>query len=161
MVIENVIFEDKVKSSPIVIAVLGLSVITVIIIGIVIFLKAKQPVDNVVIPVLVGVALMDVAVLWLFRIMQIKITDKYVSFGFYFLKKTINFDNIDKVEIEDFKFSNYYGYGIRYGLNNTVGYVPCGGRGIKLTVKSEKRKYFFICNKVEEAAKILNQYVRK
>jgi len=160
MQLENIVFQDKVKSSPIVIAALALSAVMVVIIAVVLYFQEKLFVDNAMAPILIVVTILNVAILMLFRQMQIVITDKEVRFGFYFFKKRIALPQIEKAEIEDFKFSNYYGYGIRYGLNNTIGYVPSGGKGIKLTLKNDRRKYFFICNRAEEVLTLLKQYGR-
>ena len=38
---------------------------------------------------------------------------------------------------------DYFGYGVRFGRDGTVGYVPRGGSGILITAEGEKRPLFF------------------
>lgn len=155
---ENIVYQDEVKSSPIVIAVLLLSVAIVIIVGLVLYFQHQLAEDSSVWPALLAVILVDILILLTFRQMQIVITDKQLSFGFLVFKKKIDLNKIEKIEIQDFKFNNYLGYGIRYGRDNTVGYVPCGGRGLKIKVSGEKKEFFLICNRPEEAIVFVKQY---
>jgi len=155
---KNVVYQDKVKSSPVVIAVLGLSVVVVLVIGSILYFQNNQTIDSGVAKTLAAVLILDLVVLISFREMKIVITDKQLSFGFLVFKKKIDLNKIEKFEIQDFKFNNYLGYGIRYGRDNTVGYVPCGGRGLKIKVSGERKDFFFICNRPEEIMVFIKQY---
>ncbi|KKQ79684.1 MAG: hypothetical protein UT02_C0027G0004 [Parcubacteria group bacterium GW2011_GWC2_38_7] len=155
---ENIVYQDKVKSSPIVLAVLLLGVVIVVIVGLVMYFQQSLTIDSSALPTLLVVFVADLLILLTFRQMQIVVTDKELRFGFYIFRKRINLKNIESVEIQDFKFTEYMGYGIRYSRNNTVGYVPCGGRGLKIKVKGETRNFFFICNRPEEAQTFIKQY---
>ncbi|KKR07036.1 MAG: hypothetical protein UT32_C0015G0020 [Parcubacteria group bacterium GW2011_GWC2_39_14] len=154
----NIVYQDKVKSSPVVMGVLGFSVIIVLIIGFILYFQNNRTIDSGVVKTLSFVLVLDVFVFWAFREMAVVITDKQLSFGFFIFKKKIDLNKIENVEIQDFKFNNYLGYGIRYGRDNTIGYVPCGGRGLKIKVTGEKKDFFFICNRPEEALVFIKQY---
>lgn len=155
---ENIVYQDKVKSSVVVVAVFGISICAVLLIAVILYFQGLIANNKNVLPILSVVMAVDLGILLTFKQMKIVITDKELKFGFYIFGKKIDLKTIESVEIQDFKFSTYFGYGIRYGRDNTIGYVPCGGRGLKVTVSNEKRPYFFICNRPEEALTFIKQY---
>jgi hypothetical protein len=69
------------------------------------------------------------------------ITETDLMFGFGLVKKSFKRSDIISCEPYELKFSNYIGYGIRYGLDRTVAYNTRNGDGIKLVVRGVKRPY--------------------
>jgi hypothetical protein len=69
------------------------------------------------------------------------ITESGVTFGFGLIRKTFPRSDIVSCEPYDLRFSNYLGYGIRFGRDGTVAYNTRNGRGVKMTFRSAKRPY--------------------
>ena len=107
--------------------------------------------------ILFVVFLINLIVLVSFRELTIKVTDKKIFFGFGRFSKKLYLDKLEDVEVTDYKFTNYFGYGIRFGRDNTIGYVPRGGKGLKMKFKGEKKEYFVISNRVDELKNILEK----
>ncbi len=103
------------------------------------------------------VLLLSVVVLISFRELVITVTENQIILGFGYFKKKFYLGNIEKIEISEYKFSNYLGYGIRYGRDKTIGYTPRGGKGLKIKFKKEKRAYFFISERPEELKMLLEK----
>ena len=77
---------------------------------------------------------------WSFSELNIKLTNKYIQFGFGGFKKRINLDQIKDCLVEDYAKENFFGYGIRFSKNKSIGYIARGGRGVRL--KMEVRDYY-------------------
>jgi hypothetical protein len=69
------------------------------------------------------------------------ITETHVTFGFGVIKKSFKRSDIISCEPFELRFSNYLGYGVRYGLDKTVAYNTRNGEGIKLVIRGVKRPY--------------------
>jgi len=158
---EDIVYQEKVKSNPLILAFLGLSVIGILVVGLILYFSQNGAIEKNVLPTVAIVLFVDVLLLLVFTQMQIVVTEKKLQFGFLFFRKKIKINEIVKLEVSEYKFSNYFGYGIRFGRDNTIGYVPSGGRGIKVTSENDKRAYFFICTQPEQVLAILKQYGAK
>lgn len=93
-----------------------------------------------------------------FRALNIAVTEDQLIFGFGSFQKKIFLKNIERIEIGEYKFNVYWGYGIRWGFDGSIGYIPRGGRGIKIWVKDKKRPYFIISNNPEELKKVIEAH---
>lgn len=152
-------YQDEVPSSVMVIAILGL---TIAILGFIAFAQVAHSTEmSLGLKVFVYILLlMGLAVLVSFRKLTITVSNTQLIFGFGKFRKKIGLANLRKVEIKEFKFSNYLGYGVRFGRDGSVGYVPRGGQGIQITVEGEKKPLFFICNNPEQLKSVLDRYVK-
>jgi hypothetical protein len=103
------------------------------------------------------VLVLEVLVFISFRELQIELTSETLTFGFSRFRKRISLGEIESVEVEDYKFSNYFGYGIRYGRDLSTGYVPRAGKGIKIKLKNQKAVYFVISTRAEELKGMIEQ----
>ena len=103
----------------------------------------------------------DVLILVSYRELSIVMTDEKIKFGFGRFKKLFYIKKIKNIEIKDYKFTTYRGYGIRIGRDGSVGYVPRGGKGLMLTVEGEKRPYFFNTNNPDQLKNLLLRYGAK
>jgi hypothetical protein len=155
----NVVYKDEVPSSVMVIAILGLSVAILASFS---YSQFTQPTEmNLGLKIFVfAMLLVGLVVVVSFRKLTIVVTNTQLIFGFGKFRKKVGLGNLTKVEIKDFKFSNYLGYGIRFGRDGSVGYVPRGGKGILITVRGEKKPLFFIVNNPEQIKSVLDKYVK-
>lgn len=155
----NVVYKDEVPSSVMVIAILGLSVAILAFFS---YSQITQPTEmNIGLKIFVfAMLLVGLVVVVSFRKLTIIVTNTQLIFGFGKFRKKVGLGNLTKVEIKDFKFSNYLGYGIRFGRDGSVGYVPRGGKGLLITVKGEKKPMFFIVNNPEQIKAVLDRYVK-
>lgn len=151
----NIQYQEEVKSNVIVIAVLVLSVL---ILGLMTYFQLINPSLGVGLgwKILYLLLLLAVGgVLFSFRKLSIVVTDQQIIFGFGRFRQRKLLVHVERVEIGEYKFSNYLGYGIRFGRDKTIGYVPCGGKGLKIKFANDKREYFLITSQVETLKKVL------
>lgn len=90
-----------------------------------------------------------------FRALKIMVTEDRLIFGFGGWRKRIFLKNIEKIEIAKYRFNVYWGYGIRWGWDGSIGFIPRGGRGIKIWVKEKRWPYFIISNNPEELKRMI------
>jgi len=153
----NIKYEEKVPIYP---AITALVLITCLIFLIVLlsqFTEKAIPMTSAAKVILLILFLLTLVVLFSFRELTISVTDKQVIFGYGHFQKKFYLSDIENVAFGEYKFRNYLGYGIRYGLDKTIGYTPRGGRGLRLKFKSGKRAYFIVSARPEELKGILEQ----
>ncbi|NQT49270.1 hypothetical protein HQ571_01100 [Candidatus Kuenenbacteria bacterium] len=156
----NIIYKEKVPTYVFVTAILLITCIILLIIlmsqltskPIVLDLGGKV--------ILLIVLIFNIVVLFYFRELVIIVTESRILFGFGKFRKKFYTGNIESIEIDDYKFSNYLGYGIRYGRDKSIGYVPRGGKGLRMKFKNEKRIYFFSTDRPDELKLLLEKYIK-
>ena len=155
----NVVYKDEVPSSIMVIVILSLSVA---ILGFFSYSQITQPTEmSVGLKIFVFIMLLvGLVVVVSFRKLTIIVTNTQLIFGFGKFRKKVGLGNLTKAEIKEYKFSNYMGYGIRFGRDGSVGYVPRGGKGILITVEGERKPLFFVVNNPEQIMSVLDKYVK-
>jgi len=93
--------------------------------------------------------------------LDIVLTDEHLRFGFGFMKSKVNLLDIKELIVQDFKFRNFGGYGVRISRMNkekVIGYIPKGGTG--LYIKTNKKNYFIISNRTNELQTLINDRIR-
>jgi len=93
--------------------------------------------------------LLDIFFIINFYRLKITVTDEKIIFGFGILKRKILLEKISEINIEDFKFNRYMGYGIRVGRDKSYGYIARSGKGIRLKVQG-KRDFFITSDNPEQ-----------
>lgn len=83
------------------------------------------------------------------------ITPTEVVFGFGLVKKRFPRQSVKSCEAYEIKFSNYYGYGIRIGMDKTVAYNTRGGSGVKLAFVGVQRAYVISVDEPAYVCKVL------
>lgn len=112
-----------------------LCLLAILIAAIVVLLVAKQW-WFVIIPV---VTLAAVLFAYLnFRTLVFEITDSRVKVAFGIFAKEIPRSKILSCEPFELTFKNYYGYGIRLGVDGTKAYNTRNGTGVKMKVDGER-----------------------
>lgn len=89
--------------------------------------------------------------------LMIRIDDRYFTFGFGIIRKKIKLDNIVSCTKTKLKFSNYLGYGIRYGRDGTIAYNTRSGNGIRVKIKDKKRDYILSTNNADNICQIIGK----
>ena len=95
----------------------------------------------------------------IFGTMTIRITKSTLTVGFGFIKHRIELNNIDKVEVRRYPWWKYGGFGIRFGLDWSVGYIQNYKQGI-LIVPISGRKLFFSTNRAEIIEQTLGEMIQ-
>jgi hypothetical protein len=142
-------YEEKIPTYSVVIWVGVLSVIMFAAIIIAPFFGKLIQFTPVIRAVMVSVILLDIILLMTFSSLKITVADGMLSFGFGKLRRKFPLEKIESAEPSEYSFLNYFGYGIRYGLDHTQGYIPRGGKGIILKIKGERLKYFISTSEPE------------
>src|SRR6056297_723894 len=151
----NVLFKEKVGTYYIITVLVLLTSLFFIILLASQFTEHAVPLNTPTKVIVAVVLILDLIVLVAFRPMTITVTDKMLIFGYGRFTKKFYLANIEKVEVGEYKFSNYLGYGIRYGRDKTIGYTPRGGQGLRISVKNEKKDYFFITDHAQELKSLI------
>ena len=125
------------------------------------FLTSAVPMNLATKIVVAVVLVLEITVFVSFRELQIELTSETLTFGFGKFKKKINLTEIESIAVEDYKFSNYFGYGIRYGRDRSIGYIPRAGLGLRINLKNGKSDYYFISTKAEELKSMIDQYKKQ
>ena len=107
--------------------------------------------------ILLIVAIIDIILFWSFSQLSIKLTSEYLQIGFGIFKKKISFTEIKDVLVQDYQKSIYFGYGIRFGKDKSIGYIARAGRGIRL--KMDKRDYFFSTDNPEQLQNLIKERI--
>lgn len=101
------------------------------------------------------VLLVDLAIFKSFYELFFRVTSDGLEFGYGFFKRKITKDNIESVLIDNSK-GNFFGYGIRFGKDKTMGFIARTGSGLRVITK-DKRKFFVTMNNPEETLSIIKQ----
>lgn len=152
------VFEEKVRATIVLPVLMGVSAI--LLLAVIISPRFGGETLTTQFQVITAVILaVDIAILFMFWQLKIKLTETELIFGFGPLKKKVKYSEIEHVEIATYAFSTYWGYGIRVGRDKSLGYVPKAGPGVKVFLKN-KVIYFLSSNKTEELAGILKQKIK-
>jgi hypothetical protein len=148
------LFEEKVSTLFFLSVLLGISFVVLIWLIVAPFFDYAMKI-SVSVRIALGVVLfLDVLVLLSFRVLKIKLTAENLIFGFGIFKKNILLKEIDRVEVGDYVFKNYFGYGIRFGRDHSQGFVPRGGKGVRIYLKN-KAIFFFSSARAEELVSMI------
>ena len=77
--------------------------------------------------------------------MRLKVYDNKIVFYFGIFDKIIYFSDIECVEIKDYDFWKYWGWGIRWNpFDNSRAWVTRSGKGV--LIKTKTKEYFLSTN---------------
>jgi len=133
-----------------------LVLLTVIIISLDFYLYSIYPPDLVTL-IADSTVIFLVFMLVNFRKLDIIITDRHLEFGFGIFKKRILINRIVSCKPFDVRFGQYFGIGIRYGLNNTILYNTRFGKAVRIKVKGSKRDYVVTSNNPKKLCNALRK----
>ena len=157
---ENYLYQENQKTHPLIVLILVVPVL--IILGIIFFPTMFNGGKAMPLPtnaVLFAVIIVESIILYNFYQLRIRVTDKFLMFGFGWFKKRILLGDIKECLIQDYKLGRYGGYGIRIGWDKSVGYVARGGRGVR--VNTIKKNYFISSDNPEQFSGILKNLINK
>ncbi len=80
--------------------------------------------------------------LWTFRRLSIELTDADIAFGFALIRKRLRWQDIESIEEEPYLFSRFWGWGLRYDMRDTIGFIARSGMGVQ--IKTRHRWRYFI-----------------
>lgn len=150
-----IIHEQKQKTN---LVVTSIYLITSIVLLLVVFfpdILKTDPLPKITKIILFLVLLVDLIIFKSFWELKFKITDEGLEFGYGFFKNKLAKNNIQSASIENSK-GNFFGYGVRFGKDKTMGFIAQKGEGLKI-VSKERRKFFITMDMPEEALNIIKQ----
>lgn len=80
--------------------------------------------------------------IWTFRRLSIELTDADISFGFALIRKRLRWQDIESIEEVPYLFSRFWGWGIRYDMRGTFGFIARSSMGVQ--IQTRKRWRYFI-----------------
>lgn len=155
----NNLFEEKVSTVLILSILMGLSFIVLVWLIVAPFLGYQMNISTTTQIILSVILVFDVLILLCFRVLKIGLTEEKLTFGFGIFKRNIFLKDIEKVEIGEYAFNNYWGYGIRFGRDRSQGYVPRGGKGVRIYLKDNKTTFFISSARAEELVSMLKSRI--
>ncbi|MCD4704966.1 hypothetical protein K8R66_02715 [bacterium] len=144
-----IIHEQRQKSS---ISIISIYLILAILLLILIIFKELPEMTKIILGV---VLLIDILIFKFFYELTFRITNQGLEFGFGIFKNKVARNNIESVLIDSSK-NNFFGYGIRFGKDKTMGFIAKSSKGLRVIFK-DQRKFFITMNNPEEALDILKQ----
>lgn len=90
---------------------------------------------------LVAVMLALSAMIWTFRRLSIELTETDISFGFALLRKRLRWQEIASVQEAPYLFSRFIGWGFRYDMRGTFGFIARSGMGVQIQTR-QRWRYF-------------------
>lgn len=96
-----------------------------------------------------------------FYSLKICLSENELEVGFGLFKKKFYIKNMSNVRVEKYKFTNYGGYGIRFGRDKSRGFCAKGGQGIKFFDAHYSKEFFFTTDNVEQLLTLLKNYGAK
>jgi len=150
-----IIHEQKQKSSPIVISIYAI-VFIILLFGII-----KNNLSGTIGISLMVTLLIDVIFFINFYQVKFRVTNEGLEFGYGIFKNKVSKNNIESVLIDNSK-NNFFGYGIRFSKDKTIGFISKAGDGLMIIFK-DQRKFFITMNNPREALDIIkeNNYVSR
>jgi hypothetical protein len=76
-----------------------------------------------------------------FRRLSIELTDADISFGFALIRKRLRWRDIESVQEVPYLFSRFIGWGVRYDMRGTFGFIARSGMGVQIQTRNRWR-YF-------------------
>jgi hypothetical protein len=148
-----IIHEQRQKSSPIIMSTY------VIVFLILLFRIIKNNLSGTWEIYLIIILLVDVVLFINFYQVKFRVTNEGLEFGYGIFKNKVTKNNIESISIDNSK-SNFFGYGIRFSRDKTIGFIAKHGDGLKIVFK-DQRSFFITMNNPREALDIIkeNNYV--
>jgi hypothetical protein len=97
---------------------------------------------------------------WTFRRLSIEVTDSGISFGFALIRKRLRWQEIESVHEEPYLFSRFWGWGLRYDMRGTIGYIARSGMGVQIHTRRRWR-YFISTNQPQTILDIARAQIRR
>jgi hypothetical protein len=150
-----IIHEQRQKSSPIIMSTY------VIVFLILLFRIIKNNLSGTWEIYLIIILLVDVVLFINFYQVKFRVTNEGLEFGYGIFKNKVTKNNIESISIDNSK-SNFFGYGIRFSRDKTIGFIAKHGDGLKIVFK-DQRSFFITMNNPREALDIIkeNNYVSR
>jgi hypothetical protein len=89
--------------------------------------------------------------------LKIVVTDKALEFGFGVFRKTIQRSKIVSCRPFDVRFGQYFGIGIRLGLNNTILFNTRFGKAVRIKIRGHGRDYVVTTDHPEKLCRALKK----
>jgi hypothetical protein len=90
--------------------------------------------------------------------LKIKMTETQIFLNFGFLRRTFYLKNMLELQTADFDFKNYRSYGVKRGIDQSVGFIAAPGRGIKFRHRLDNRVYYFSTKNPDQIFNLLTNY---
>jgi hypothetical protein len=81
------------------------------------------------------------AMIWMFRRLSIELTESDISFGFALIRRRLRWQDIESIEEVPYLFSRFLGWGVRYDMRGTFGFIARSGMGVQIQTR-QRWRYF-------------------
>jgi hypothetical protein len=85
-----------------------------------------------------------------FAQLTISINGNELLLAFGWFKKRFVINEISSLEVADYHFRDFGGYGLRHGRGGVMGFVAGGKRGVKFSYGPQNKKFFFTTDQAEK-----------
>jgi len=94
-----------------------------------------------------------------FRRLSIELTDAGISFGFALLRKHLRWQDIQDIQEKPYFFSRFVGWGIRYDMRGTFGFIARSGMGLQ--IQTRRWRYFISTDHPQRVLDIARAQMRQ
>ncbi|OGF31675.1 hypothetical protein A2533_03695 [Candidatus Falkowbacteria bacterium RIFOXYD2_FULL_35_9] len=149
---ENIIYEEKQRFQPI---FLAMNLATIFVLGYLVYYYQlfNQPIALIVMIFAAGLLILAS---FSFNHLHLCISRDLFKFRFAFMKQEVYVKNIVDLEIHDYKFSEFGGFGFRHGRNGVKGFIARQGSGIRFKDKNSQQKYFISTSNPDQIVSVLS-----
>lgn len=98
--------------------------------------------------------------IWTFRRLSIELTETEISFGFALIRKRLRWQDIESIQEEPYLFSRFIGWGIRYDMRGTFGFIARSGMGVQIQTR-QRWRYFISTNHPQELLNIAKTQLKQ
>ncbi len=98
--------------------------------------------------------------IWTFRRLSIELTEADISFGFALIRKRLRWQDIESIAEEPYLFSRFWGWGLRYDMRGTFGFIARSGMGVQIQTRNRWR-YFISTNQPRVLLDIAKTQIRQ
>ncbi|MCG3121126.1 MAG: hypothetical protein ALAOOOJD_04104 [bacterium] len=98
--------------------------------------------------------------MWTFRRLSIELTETDISFGFALIRKRLRWQDVESVEEVPYLFSRFIGWGIRYDMRGTFGFIARSGMGVQIQTRNRWR-YFISTNHPQELLNLAKTQIKQ
>jgi hypothetical protein len=84
---------------------------------------------------LAAVMLVLSGMIYTFRRLSIELTEAGIAFGFAPIRKRLRWQDIESVQEVPYLFSRFWGWGIRYDMRGTIGFIARSGMGVQIQTR--------------------------
>jgi hypothetical protein len=109
---------------------------------------------------LAAVMLALAIMIWTFRRLSIELTEADIAFGFALIRKRLRWQDVASIQEEPYLFSRFIGWGVRYDMRGTFGFIARSGMGVQIQTR-QRWRYFISTDRPQTLLNIARAQIQR